>query len=50
MLLAQINQAGTEFRHVGDDSQEVTLCLTEAVGISGESDEPLLNSDNVECY
>ncbi|XP_036443158.1 zinc finger protein 143a [Colossoma macropomum] len=34
MLLAQINQAGMEFQHAGSDAQEVTLCLTEAVGIS----------------
>lgn len=33
MLLAQINQAA-DFQHDGD-AQEVTLCLTEAVGVSG---------------
>ncbi|XP_072516222.1 zinc finger protein 143a [Salminus brasiliensis] len=31
MLLAQ---AGTKFQHAGGDAQEVTLCLTEGVGIS----------------
>ncbi|KAI4875937.1 hypothetical protein NFI96_034521 [Prochilodus magdalenae] len=34
MLLTQINQAGSEFQHTGGDAEEVTLCLTEAVGIA----------------
>lgn len=35
MLLAQINQAA-DFQHDGE-AQEVTLCLTEAVGVSGQT-------------
>lgn len=40
MLLAQVNREtqGMEFQTVDGDSQQVTLCLTEAVTVAGEMD------------